>query len=599
MSDGNWEVRMMERRSSEPYVEAIQVLQNDAYPLEILKRLNALRSEAILTDIVLCVGSDEIPCHRNVLAVSSPYFKAMFSSGLRENREGRISFNELSSTTLHQLVDYVYTGRLEVTVDNAQDMLAAASLFHYPEVVEFCCRFLGAHLHPSNCLGIEDFSHLHSCDTLEAEAHRFALENFAAVSESEEFLELPVARLVSYVASDLIEVRTEEFVFDAVVKWLSFDRERRSDGFCMAMQHVRFFALDLDHLEKVVSSDVHVASCAACADLVRRAQQSHATIDVGCDSCEDRQQPAVETTFNPRPSTVAKEVMALVGTTMVDGKTVTVLEVYDPQKDRWTTLPDLPLGVSEFSVSAVGNDVFVTGGIRDGHVVGNVWRFASAKRRWCEMPPLLGPRARHASSAWKSNLYVIGGVQSINVHASAVETIECLDLSAGSGAVPAWRNVGLLPCPRVRSHVIPFNATLVEIGGTQCGAVVQTMESYLCTDANVKYSGEQYVLPELIEFSKIAVIDGIFYIVWEDTKKVISLNPEKRTFRRLADMHQTHKNGGASVLNRCIYVAGGAIGNGGASRVVERYDPATDKWTVVKSLNQPSAENICVAIKMC
>lgn len=593
------ETMLDQRRCSDPSVEVTQVLQNDSHPLEILRRLNALRTEAVFTDTILCVGHEEIPCHRNVLAVSSPYFKAMFSSDLRESREGRISFNELSSKTLRQLVDYVYTGRVEVTVDNAQDILAAASLFHYPEVVEFCCQFLFKHLHPSNCLGIEEYSHLHSCDKLEADAHQFVLENFAAVCESEEFLELSAVRLMSYIASDLIEVRTERFVFEAVLKWVNFDLEKRRNSLCMVLKGIRFFALDIDYLEEVVKRNFHIASCAACSDQVSRAAQIFLDATDLTDALEKL---SIPTNFLPRPSTMAKQVLALVGSTVTDNKVITVLEVYNPRKDRWSTLPDLPVGVCDCSVSAVGDDIVVTGGVRDGCVVASVWKFISTKRRWTELPSMLGPRARHASAAWNSKLYVIGGIRNTNAplsaveaHARSIETIECLDLSATN---PTWCHVGSPPCPRIHSHVIPFNTVLVEIGGTQCGAVVQTMESYHCTDKDVKYSGEQYVLPEPIEFSKMAVIDGIFYIIWLDTKKVILLNPEKRTFRRLADLSCPHICGGAAVINKCIYVAGGRTKEG-PTRVIECYNPLTDKWTLVRSLRQALVESHCVAIEMC
>lgn len=588
----------MDRRGSDAYIEATQVLQNKELPLELLRKLNALRAESVFTDMVLCVGREEIPCHRNILAVSSPYFRAMFTNDLRESREGRISFNEqLSSKTLRQLVDYVYTGRVEISVDNAQDMLAAASLFHYPEVMNFCCEFLRKHLHPSNCLGIEDFSHLHSCSMLEADAHRYALENFVAVCECEEFLELTVARLLSYISSDLIEVRTERIVFEAMLKWADHDPDRHKSGLCTLMKGIRFSALDVDFLQEVVKPNCHIAACPTCSELVSHAFQFHAAAanDIGeCHQVKD---------FEPRPSTVPKEVLVIVGSVTCENKLATIVDVYDPRKDRWTSLPELPVGLVEYSVAAVGNDIFVTGGIRDGCAVATVWRFVSSKRHWYEMPPLVGPRARHASASWNSRLYVIGGVRNpraatsnIEAHTRAIETIECLNMSSTGNS--EWAVVGLHPCPRVCSHVIPFKDQLVEVGGTLCGAVVPTMESYHCSVGRIKYSGEQFILPEPIEYSKVAVIDGVFYIVWENSRKMISLNPDKRTFRLLKDMKYTHIKGAASVVDRYIYVVGGATSTG-LSRNVERYNPVTNEWDTVKSMSQGLSEVQSVSIKMC
>lgn len=46
------------------------------------------------------------------------------------------------------------TGVIDVTCDDAQDLLAAADMLQLADVVDVCCRFLTAELHPSNCIGM-------------------------------------------------------------------------------------------------------------------------------------------------------------------------------------------------------------------------------------------------------------------------------------------------------------------------------------------------------------------------------------------------------------------------------------------------------------
>ena len=586
----------MERRGSEPFIELMQVLQIENYPNEMLRGLDSLRAEATLTDTILCVGLEEFPCHRNVLAVSSPYFKAMFSCSLRESREPKIVFSEISGKTLGQLIDFIYTGRLEITVDNAQDMLAAGSLFQFPKVVDFCCNFLSKHLHPSNCLGIEEFSHLHSCAKLEIEAHNFCVENFTAVVEYEEFLELPSVRLLTYIASESIDVRTEEFVFEAVVKWLEYKFEERKDSACALMTHIRFTSIDADYIKQKILPHSCILLCAKCTALVTLNFNKRFVDGLPSEgsSSDHSEKPCSQQL--PRPSTLAKEVIVLLGVSFQENNKTTTLEVYDPVKERWSNLSENPPLILGSSVVAVGNDIYITGGIKDNVVVGNVWKFTSASQKWNEMEPLLVPRAYHASAAWNLKLYVIGGAKvPVLRNADAIETIECLDISMIN---PTWKVVSQLPCPRIQSHAISYNATLIEIGGTQCGAAVKRMENYLCNDTSVKNSGEQFVLPEPIEFSKIAVIDGIFYIIWEDSRKVISLNPDKRIFRQLADMHTAHVHGGMAVVNKSIYMAGGKM-NSIPHRTVECYDPTKDVWTIVKSTRACWSEVHCATIKMC
>ena len=174
---------------------------------------------------------------------------------------------------------------MQVTVDDAQDLLAAASLFQYAEVVDICCRFLQTHFHPSNCLGIEAFAHHHACTQLAADAHRFALENFEAVAaESDEFLELSAQRLESYVSSNDIEVRMEESVYESVVRWVAVDDDGRQPAACSLLKHVRFSSISTDYIQSKVLPNQLIANCSQCSALV------------------------TDNTLRPRPSTIAKEV---------------------------------------------------------------------------------------------------------------------------------------------------------------------------------------------------------------------------------------------------------------------------------------------------
>jgi len=69
---------------------------------------------------------------------------------------------------------------------------------------------------------------------------------------------------------------------------------------------------------------------------------------------------------------VPKEVMVMIGGIGgSDGQTVLQsMDSYDPRKNRWTSLPNLPVAVTDFSATAFGNDIFVIGGEIKDHVVG-------------------------------------------------------------------------------------------------------------------------------------------------------------------------------------------------------------------------------------
>ncbi|XP_071117771.1 kelch-like protein 21 [Haliotis cracherodii] len=581
----------MARRGSEPSMEGQQtsymLFNKQNYGLELLTRLNAFRGEGAFTDAILCVGQEEFPCHRNVLAVSSPYFRAMFTSDLKESREARIPFNDVSPWTLKRVIDYAYSGRLEITVENAEEMLAAGGHFQYPDIVGACCEFLQKQLHQSNCLGIEALALLHGddCKQLQEQSNKFTLENFSCVVECDEFLDQPVDRVITYVSSDLIDVRTEETVLDAALRWIKYDLDERQVQLPHLLEHLRLPVLDISTLQSM-EKDPLIRGNEKSLEMVHDAMEQHESI---IDQHGRRRRSMQNAQIHPRPSTVAKEVLVVVGG--INSYITKSVEMYDLQKNKWMPLPDFPKAMSWFCVGAVNNSIIVTGGILDGHIVPHVWKFDVVKRTWHQVESMHKPRAHHASAVLDDYLYVIGGITDGNN--VPVDIIERYDPYKN-----CWTKVGEANFPRRESQIVAHNNTLVEVGGLQGDARVKTMDSYLCAKDLVKPAGEQFILPESIQFSEIVSLHGIFYIIWEDSKKVIALNPLKRTFRRLPDMQHCHLHCSAVVLNEKIYVTGGQV-DGKPSNVVECYDPVANKWTIEKSMIESRAFHGCVCLQMC
>ena len=572
------------------------LLQDAKYGLSLLQQLNELRIAGVFTDTVLCVGHEEFTCHKNILSASSHYFQAMYRNDLRENRDRKVVFDDISPWTLKRIIDYVYTGRLEITSENAQEMLAAGCQFHYPAIVDACCEFLRRQLHPSNCLGIQNFAQIHSCQTLEENATKFALENFAALVDYDEFLDLSIERLMLFVSSDLIEVRNEETVYQAIIRWIRFDLEDRKQYLYQMMQEIRLPVIDISNLRAMEQESI-IVKCEKSLALVREAQVKHETIH---DQYGRRRRSMQDTQVHPRPSTIAKEVLVVVGG--LNGYVTKSVEMYDPLKDMWSFLPEFPKPVTWFSVSAVVNSIIVAGGILDGRIINNVWRFDSLRRVWHEITPLSHPRAKHSSAVLNDLLYIFGGV----TYASNFEVVDQGCIECYDPSLRTWSIVGHSSFPRTQSRIVPYNNTLVEVGGLQGEVKVNTMECYECITGSpdVKPLGEHFILPEAIEHAQIVVLNGVFFIIWEDSKKMITLDPEKRTFQRLTDMNFSHKHSAASVLHNKIYVTGGMVNVSGShsesrsSKIVECYDPDTNEWTLEKQLLEARGYHGCVTVNM-
>lgn len=249
------------------------------------------------------------------------------------------------------------------------------------------------------------------------------------------------------------------------------------------------------------------------------------------------------------------------------------------------------------SVAVLNNSIFVAGGINvtNGHIISKVWKFDAVGRSWHAMSPMLKPRARHTAAIIDDKMYVLGGVR-YERKLLSVETIECYNPITNK-----WSNSGRTMFPRKESCVVPYNNTIVEVGGLQGeDVVVKTMDSYHIVEDSIRPSGEQFVLPEVIRHAQIVVINGVFYIIWEDSRRMIALDAKKRYYEFLPSLNNSRVRSGATVVNGKIYITGGLNGiDSEPITLVECFDPVTKKWTEEPSMSEGRAHHGCVTLKMC
>lgn len=584
--------------------------RTETYASDVLARLNQYRLERKFTDAILCVGQEEFPCHRSVLAVSSPYFDAMFSSDLQEGRESKVTYDSgMSPWVIKRIIEYAYSGVIEIGPDNAQEYLRTGHLLDYPAIVEASALALSRHLHPSNCLGLRELARLYGCQDLEASARQHVLENFMSVIECEEFVEAtPCEALVEYLSSDTLEVASEDVACNAALRWVAWDVERRRARLHDLLRCVRLTAMDSSALKRLLCEPL-VRNQPECMELIHRALHTClATPSVKLPSSSDRALLALPFQHQPRPSTLAKDVVLVVGGTSSYAAQTCV--AYEPLRRRWHRLPDVPacaawssvVAVSSGSDAAVAAAVLVTGGIVENLVTDRVWRLCPKARSWRSSTPLLTPRARHASAHSGRRLFVVGGVVLKGHAVLPGEDIESYDLAAEQ-----WTRVGRSPSPRQLSHLLACGRTLYEVGGASAeGRHLGTMEMFSMEvnddgPITVKHAGMHFVLPvtgavDSAGYARAVLHEGTLYVLWESSRQMIALTPEKGIFRVLPSCSQARLHCSMIAMGGHIYVVGGLV-DGKPSSLVECYDPASAKWAI-SHMPEERACHSCVSVKM-
>ncbi|KAL0300407.1 UNVERIFIED_CONTAM: BTB/POZ domain-containing protein [Sesamum angustifolium] len=74
-------------------------------------------------DIVFYVQGRPVEAHRLILSARSPFFKKKFETDWKEKKEVRLSREKLTYSSLFSLVHFFYSDRLEVAVDDMEDLV--------------------------------------------------------------------------------------------------------------------------------------------------------------------------------------------------------------------------------------------------------------------------------------------------------------------------------------------------------------------------------------------------------------------------------------------------------------------------------------------
>lgn len=239
---------------------------------DMLDGLQRLRSQPKLADVTLLVGGQELPCHRGLLALSSPYFHAMFAGDFAESFSARVELWDVEAAVVGQLVDFVYTGRLTITQANVEALTRTAARLHFPAVQKACGRYLQQQLDATNCLGICEFGEQQGLLGVATKAWAFLRENFEAVAREDEFLQLPRDRLAACLASDLLQVQPEQSRLEALLRWVRHDAQARATHLPELLGLVRLEAVPRPCVQQLLATEPLILQSEACQAALSRGQ---------------------------------------------------------------------------------------------------------------------------------------------------------------------------------------------------------------------------------------------------------------------------------------------------------------------------------------
>ncbi|XP_047370539.1 speckle-type POZ protein isoform X2 [Vespa velutina] len=136
---------------------------------EIMKHISSLHFNSELSDLTICVEDSVYPVHKCILGAHSPVFENIFTSGMKEQKEGRVYITDLTKGTCTSMMSYIYTNRLEDLDNIASELIIIADMYNILDLVKLCKDALIKQMNEENVfdtLVIADKLHMHDLELL-------------------------------------------------------------------------------------------------------------------------------------------------------------------------------------------------------------------------------------------------------------------------------------------------------------------------------------------------------------------------------------------------------------------------------------------------
>lgn len=215
--------------------------------------LSELRENGQLCDAILKAEGREFMVHRPIMSACSPYFRALFTNGMHETHQKEVQIPGISARMMELIVNYAYTRDANINSQNVEELLPIADHLHIIGLVKLCCQYLKSKLNVENCIGLRAFARTYFCTQLEKDMMKFILGNFTEVAvKNNEMLLLPLEDMIEILSHDELNMKTEEKVFEAVIRWIDYQPSLRKEHIYTLLQCVRLCLLSTSYfVEKV------------------------------------------------------------------------------------------------------------------------------------------------------------------------------------------------------------------------------------------------------------------------------------------------------------------------------------------------------------
>uniref|UniRef100_A0A8D1X022 BTB domain-containing protein n=1 Tax=Sus scrofa TaxID=9823 RepID=A0A8D1X022_PIG len=534
---------------------------SDKHAQLILAQMNKMRNGQHFCDVQLQVGKETFNVHRLVLAASSPYFAALFTGGMKESSKDVVQILGIEAGIFQVLLDFIYTGTVNIGVNNVQELIVAADMLQLTEVVNLCCEFLKGQIDPQNCIGIFQFSEQIACHDLLEFTENYIHVHFLEVHSGEEFLALTKDQLIKVLRSEELSIEDEYQVFLAAMQWILKDLGRRRKHVVEVLDPIRFPLLPPQRLLKYIEGVSDFNLRVALQTLLK-------------EYCEVSKSPKENKfcnflqTSKVRPRKKARKYLYAVAYTTAtatqdpshvstyttahcekDSMIFDCTECYDPVTKQWTTVASMNHPRCGLGVCVCYGAIYALGGWIGAEIGNTIERFDPDENKWEVVGNMAVSRYYFGCCEMQGLIYVVGGISNEGIELRSFEVYDPLS--------KRWSPLPPMGTRRAYLGVAALNDCIYSVGGwNETQDALHTVEKY-------SFEEEKWVEVASMKVPRagmcVVAVNGLLYVSGGRSSShdflapgtldsVEVYNPHSDTWTEIGNMITSRCEGGVAVL---------------------------------------------------
>ncbi|CAL1596207.1 unnamed protein product [Knipowitschia caucasica] len=545
-----------------------------------LSVMEEMRRNQALCDAVIRVQGSLFNVHKVMMCCCSPFFKALFSSwSTPDNNIFDIPI--VSAEAMGAFIQFAYTGKVQITKDNIDELFIAADCFCVDGLVEECCRIMVETLSPDNCLKTWWLTEKYYYPTMRNRVFSYILGHFEEVAAHPSFLQLSLEDLMQFIQSDVLKVHKEQAVFEAVLLWISHQPQDSRELIEKTLPQIRLAFMDTQYFSTHVMQNKLIQQSRGCNAYLIQAMKQMLDYSHGYTSSSSTNGAQIQ----PRvPRTV---LMAIGGWNIIDP--TNAIEVYNSHTKRWVRIanPDRTLRAYH-GVAFLDGFVYVIGGFDGVEKFSTMHKYSLDSQTWEEAAPMHSSRCYVSVVHLDGLIYAIGGRDD----EGRLKTAERY-----SPQFNQWTMIASMHERRSDAGAAGLNGKIYIFGGYDGDDPLFTAESY--NPENDQWSvispmtNFRSGLSAVANAGEIYVVGGFNGLSRLNTMEVY--NPRTDSWRVGPPLLTHRSNFGMAVLNDEMFVVGGYDGFNTIT-CVEKFTFKTGLWSCVSDMSVSRSALACCVV---